>query len=173
MSNKNRGVTQELIKRLEAGLSRPLQTAGIAISGLFRLKNELVLVVDDGDVRADDRIKASIRDHATPNGVPLRVMRCSKGTGCVDLKGPDNESAQSTPSEEIVETCLRASLHTAGADITGVLHINNELVLVVDDGDQRGAIDTQILAAVAGCRALSNTPLRVVRCSKGTGCIDI
>jgi hypothetical protein len=180
MSNKNGKITKELITQLEAGLSHPLQTAGVSITALFHLNNELVLVVDDGDVRADAQIIAAIRDHATPNGTPLRVVRCSKGTGCIDLKTTDNKPIQPTASEESSEqlgnqvaTCLQALLQTAEVAITGLFHINNELVLVVDDGDRRGSLDTQILAAIDGCPALSDKPLRVVRCSKGTGCIDI
>ena len=86
MRNENGGISNELIKQLEAGLSRPLQTAGIVITGLFRLKNELVLVVDDGDVRADVQILAAVDGCRALSNTPLRVVRCSKGTGCIDIR---------------------------------------------------------------------------------------
>jgi hypothetical protein len=163
-------LTRKLINRVEASL----ETAGAEKKALFSVNNHLVLVVDDGGHKGaiDPKIVESIKDCANRNKTQLQTVRCSSGTGCVDLKTMDSAAAiiEVTEIKSQVERCLK---DLAGVTVTGVFFIGGELVLVVDDGGQIPIIDSQIIAKIAACPVLSNAPLRKVRCSQGTGCVDL
>jgi hypothetical protein len=167
-------VTRELINQVETSLNDPKQTAGAEKKALFSVNNHLVLVVDDGEQKGaiDSEIVEGIKDCANRNKTQLQTVRCSSGTGCVDLKTMDNASAilEVTGMKSQVEMCLK---DFGGITVIGVFFIDGELVLVVDDGGQTPNIDSQIIDKIAACPVLSNAPLRKVRCSQGTGCVDL